>query len=335
MGPHRSHVLLLHAPTTCVEDEISQSPQAWSRLERLHFNPFPDARRRRIWLEPVHSATRRATCSNGCSSQQFADAAWRASCRTYAAANRANVSFYTIDPRGLWVGRTSRERRPGGVGHLRPQEQDILRVSPTKPAATRSQPTTSPRRSAIDAKDQRRLLVAILANPTDQKTAGSRSRRSVQRHVWPQLYSLKPPPRVKGRVVTQLCAAVRSSLRRLGGALLAGWRPRQRSASDDLAEELGVNRARRVVEILLAMMHDTSSRTSRCIDVSWVGEGREPPGPSPASRRCATDERVLATVSISTRRRSYLLPAGSASHRLDVALSMMNVIRLRSCDGAA
>ena len=155
------------------------------------FNPFPDARAGGGILgsnQFDNSGYQEGDMFNmDRSSQQFADADLaRELSDLTRAANRANTSFYTIDPRGLIGGPGSRrEGRSGRVGQLRPQE-------PGQPARHRRRDRRLRRRQperlrqgaeADRRRDQRLLRHRLLldATPTRRRrTAASRSSRSAR-----------------------------------------------------------------------------------------------------------------------------------------------------------
>jgi VWFA-related protein len=156
------------------------------------FNPFPDAR-----AGDMFDMDR--------SSQQFADADLaRELSDLTRAANRANVSFYTIDPRGLVGGPDLDEKvDPVEYQNYVRKSQDSLRViaEETGGYAVINQNDFDKALKRIDAETSDYYVIGYYSSNPDPTKRNRRievksTRKNV--NVWARnFYSLKPPPRVK------------------------------------------------------------------------------------------------------------------------------------------
>jgi VWFA-related protein len=173
------------------------------------FNPFPDAR--------AGGGIMGSNQSNNSgyqegdmfdmdrSSQQFADADLaRELSDLTRAANRANTSFYTIDPRGLIGGPDLDEKvDPVEWGNYVRKSQDSLRViaDETGGYAVINQNDFEKALKRIDAETSDYYVIGYYSTNPDPTKKNRRVEVKSKRpnvNVWARnSYSLKPPPRVK------------------------------------------------------------------------------------------------------------------------------------------
>jgi VWFA-related protein len=175
------------------------------------FNPFPDARAGGGILGS--NRTSNSSYQEGDmfdmdrGSQQFADADLaRELSDLTRAANRANVSFYTIDPRGLIGGPDLDEKvDPVEYGNYVRKSQDSLRViaEETGGYAVINQNDFDKALKRIDAETSDYYVIGYYSTNPDptkknRKIEVKATRQNV--NVWARnSYSLKPPPRVKNK----------------------------------------------------------------------------------------------------------------------------------------
>ena len=173
------------------------------------FNPFPDARAGGGILG--QSRMNNSNYQEGDmfdmdrSSQQFADADLaRELSDLTRAANRANVSFYTIDPRGLVGGPDLDEKvDPVEYQNYVRKSQDSLRViaEETGGYAVVNQNDFDKALKRIDAETSDYYVIGYYSSNPDPTKRNRRIEVKSKRpnvNVWARnFYSLKPPPRVK------------------------------------------------------------------------------------------------------------------------------------------
>jgi VWFA-related protein len=171
------------------------------------FNPFPDARAG----GGILGSNQNSSYQEGDmfdmdrSSQQFADADLaRELSDLTRAANRANTSFYTIDPRGLVGGPDLDEKvDPVEWGNYVRKSQDSLRViaDETGGYAVVNQNDFDKALKRIDAETSDYYVIGYYSTNPDPTKRNRRIEVKSKRSnvsVWARnSYSLKPPPRVK------------------------------------------------------------------------------------------------------------------------------------------
>ena len=172
------------------------------------FNPFPDARAGGgiLGSNQSNSGYQEGDMFNmDRSSQQFADADLaRELSDLTRAANRANTSFYTIDPRGLIGGPDLDEKvDPVEWGNYVRKSQDSLRViaDETGGYAVINQNDFDKALKRIDAETSDYYVIGYYSTNLDPTKKNRRVEVKSKRpnvNVWARnSYSLKPPPRVK------------------------------------------------------------------------------------------------------------------------------------------
>ena len=173
------------------------------------FNPFPDARAG----GGIMGSNRNASYQEGDmfdmdrSGSQFADADLaRELSDLTRAANRANVSFYTIDPRGLVGGPDLDENvDPVEYGNYVRKSQDSLRViaEETGGFAVVNQNDFDKALKRIDAETSDYYVIGYYSSNPDPTKKNRKIEVKAKRqdvNVWARnSYSLKPPPRVKNK----------------------------------------------------------------------------------------------------------------------------------------
>jgi VWFA-related protein len=175
------------------------------------FNPFPDARAGGGIMgsnQFSNSGYQEGDMFDmDRSSQQFADADLaRELSDLTRAANRANVSFYTIDPRGLVGGPDLDENvDPVEYGNYVRKSQDSLRViaEETGGYAVINQNDFDKALKRIDAETSDYYVLGYYSSNPDPTKKNRKIEVKAKRanvNVWSRnSYSLKPPPRVKGK----------------------------------------------------------------------------------------------------------------------------------------
>jgi VWFA-related protein len=172
------------------------------------FNPFPEAR---AGQATIPGTTVNQMAAQGYSdpfsnqSNEFADADLaRELSELTRAANRANVSFYTIDPRGLVGGPDLDENiDPVAYQNMVRKTQDSLRViaDETGGYAVVNQNDFDKALKRIDAETSDYYVLGYYSSNPDPTKRNRRVEIKVHRpnvNVWSRNgYSLKPPPRVK------------------------------------------------------------------------------------------------------------------------------------------
>jgi VWFA-related protein len=171
------------------------------------FNPFPDARAGGGLFGNQNSAYDEGDMFNmDRQGQQFADADLaRELSDLTRAANRANASFYTIDPRGLVGGPDLDEKvDPVEWQNFVRKSQDSLRViaEETGGLAIVNQNDFDKALKRIDAETSDYYVLGYYSSNPDPSKKNRRIEVKVQRddvNVWSRnSYSLKPPPKPKG-----------------------------------------------------------------------------------------------------------------------------------------
>jgi VWFA-related protein len=174
------------------------------------FNPFPDARAGG-GIMGSNQFNNNSNYQEGDmfnmdrSSQQFADADLaRELSDLTRAANRANTSFYTIDPRGLIGGPDLDEKvDPVEWGNYVRKSQDSLRViaEETGGYAVINQNDFDKALKRIDAETSDYYVIGYYStnpDPTKKNRKVEVKSKRANINVWARnSYSLKPPPRVK------------------------------------------------------------------------------------------------------------------------------------------
>jgi VWFA-related protein len=175
------------------------------------FNPFPDARAGGGIMgnnQFNNSGYQEGDMFNmDRSSQQFADADLaRELSDLTRAANRANTSFYTIDPRGLIGGPDLDEKvDPVEWGNYVRKSQDSLRViaDETGGYAVINQNDFDKALKRIDAETSDYYVIGYYSTNPDPTKRNRRIEVKSKRpnvNIWARnSYSLKPAPRVKGK----------------------------------------------------------------------------------------------------------------------------------------
>jgi VWFA-related protein len=175
------------------------------------FNPFPDARAGGGIMgsnQFNNSSYQEGDMFNmDRSSQQFADADLaRELSDLTRAANRANTSFYTIDPRGLIGGPDLDEKvDPVEWGNYVRKSQDSLRVIAVETGgyAVVNQNDFDKALKRIDAETSDYYVIGYYSSNPDPTKKNRKVEVKAKRsniNVWARnSYSLKPPPRVKNK----------------------------------------------------------------------------------------------------------------------------------------